>query len=207
MNSYLQRILVPRSPVLARAEEHCARDHIPNIQPEAAQFIRVLLQMQGARRMLELGTAYGYSALHWCEAAPAANIVTIELDAGRAAIARSYFAAAGVADRVQLLEGDAGQLVPQLEGRFDVVFIDAAKGQYRLFFEQVLEKTRSGGLIVTDNVLFRGYVAAEDDRLIEPRYLKMVEKIRAFNRFISDHPACNTSIVPIGDGIAISRKI
>jgi caffeoyl-CoA O-methyltransferase len=163
--------------------------------------------MQGARRMLELGTAYGYSALHWCEAAPAANIVTIELDVGRAAIARSYFAAAGVADRVQLLEGDAGQLVPQLEGRFDVVFIDAAKGQYRLFFEQVLEKTRSGGLIVTDNVLFRGYVAAEDDRLIEPRYLKMVEKIRAFNRFISDHPACNTSIVPIGDGIAISRKI
>lgn len=207
METYLQTLLQPRSPLLAELEQHCERDRIPNIQPEAAQFIRLLLQMHGAQRMLELGTAYGYSALHWCEAAPAAQLVTIELAAERAAIARGYFARARVEQRVQLLEGDAGQLVPHLEGKFDVVFIDAAKGQYRLFFEQALEKTRSGGLIITDNVLFRGLVAAEDDQLIEPRHRKMIEKIRAFNRFICEHPQCTTSIVPIGDGLAVSLKI
>ena len=208
MEQYLQSLVGVSSEHIARLEKICEDEHIPNIQPLAAHLIRTLLQVRPIKRILEIGTAYGYSALHWCEAAPLAELVTIELDASRAARARQTFAEAHVASRVQLLEGDAGQLVPHLAGLFDVVFIDAAKGQYRLFLDEALKKVPIGGLIITDNVLFRGLVAQneQEDEQIEKKHRNLVRKIREYNQYIVNHPQCSTSIVPIGDGLAITVK-
>lgn len=187
-------------------EELCREHRIPNLQPEAAQLIRQLLQLRNVRRILEIGTAYGYSALHWCEAVPQAELVTIERDAVRAAEARRQFEQAGVADRVQLLEGDARHLIAGLSGSFDFVFIDAAKGHYRDFFDLSLDKLSDNGLIVSDNVLFRGMTTLSDDSDVDPRYRKMVAALRRFNEYICRHPQCTTSLLAIGDGLAVTTR-
>jgi predicted O-methyltransferase YrrM len=205
LEQYLHTMVAPRSPLLARVEQHCTHDNIPNIAPAGADFVRSLLHIHGARRILEIGTAYGYSALHWCEAAPWAQLVTVEIDAARAAVAQSYFAEAGVRERVQLFVGDALDVLQQgsVGGTFDFVFIDAAKGKYLAFFQAVLPLLSPRALIVSDNVLFRGLVAAPDEQ-IEPRHRSLVQRIREYNEYLLQHPRLLTTIVPVGDGLAVS---
>lgn len=204
IDDYLTKLIPPRCALLSRLEEEAAEEGIPIIQLPAAQVLRTLLLLHEPRTILEVGTAIGYSAIWLAEAAPHARIVTMEIDQERIGRARRNFAEAKLTDRIELIEGDATAGLPP-EYQFDCLFIDAAKGQYRTFLDLYLPRLRDGGLMICDNVLFRGLIAAPDEA--SKRQRPMVEKLDRFNRFLMEHPQLQTSIIPVGDGLAVSLKV
>lgn len=195
--------------VFAAQEAEAIRDGVPILNKTSVAFLRWTVQLRQPQRMLEVGTAIGYSGLHLLQASPTATLVTLELDEQRAQRARAYFADAQVEHRVHLIEGDANNTLDQVrtleEGSagFDFVFIDAAKGAYMTFLEKAVAMCRPGALIVSDNILFRGLVA-EQPEAIHRRHRNMVEKIRTYNQLLMQDERFDTVIVPIGDGLALS---
>lgn len=203
IEQYIDELVPARSELLMRLEKEAAEEGIPIIQLASARFLRVLMMIHRPKSILEVGTAIGYSTIWLAEAAEQTTIVTMELDKERSARARVNLKQAGLNDRVTLVEGDATQGLP-FECSFDCLFIDAAKGQYHKFLELYLPMLNEGGLVITDNILFRGLVATPEEAT--KRHKPMVEKIRSYNQFLMEHPQLETSIVPIGDGIAVSVK-
>lgn len=203
IEQYIEDLIPPRSPLLQRLEKEAAGEGIPIIQLSSAQLLRMLLLIHQPKSILEVGTAIGYSTIWLAEAAPDARIVTMEMDQERIARARANFSEAGLTDRIELIEGDATLGLP--EGyQFDCLFIDAAKGQYQKFLNTYLPLLSNGGIVITDNILFRGLVAAPEEA--SKRLRPMVEKIQGYNALLMAHPQLETSIIPICDGIAVSVK-
>lgn len=195
--------------VFAEQEAEAMRDGVPILNKTSVAYLRWLVQLRQPKRMLEIGTAIGYSGLHLLQASPTATLITLELDSERAAHARGYFKAAGVNERVTIVEGDANETLDTLrdleafgEG-FDFVFIDAAKGAYATFFEKAIAMSVPGALLVSDNILFRGLVA-EEPTAVHRRHRGMVQKIKSYNEMLIQDERLNTVIVPIGDGFALS---
>jgi predicted O-methyltransferase YrrM len=188
-------------------EEKAKVDRIPIMDPIGINFLMQLIRLNKPQRILEIGTAIGYSALRMNEAYPEASITSIERDEIRYQQAVENIAKLGKVDNIQLIYGDALEELVHLaeaEHAFDCVFIDAAKGQYMKFFELAVPLLSKNGFIISDNVLFRGYVM--DPTFEHPRYTKMVEKIRVYNEWLANHPMFFTTILPIGDGVAISYR-
>lgn len=176
--------------------------NLPLIEAEVGNLLNLLVKISGAERILELGTAVGYSTL-WLAQDFDGEIVTIELKEREAEAARANFAQFGY-ENIEVKEGDALEIMPDLEGEFDMVFIDAAKGQYLNFLEESLELIKTGGLIIADDVLFKGMIA--DDRFYHPRYDTLTKRLRQYVERIMDSPELDSTIIPLGDGVAISRK-
>jgi caffeoyl-CoA O-methyltransferase len=200
--AYLDRLLPPRDPLLREMEDQGARENVPISDPEVGRLLGVLARATGARRILEIGTAIGYGALCLARGAPEARVVTIDKDPERLATARGYLERAGVASRVELIEGAALDVLYRLEGPFDFVYIDAVKTEYRRYLDLVLPRLRVGGLIVVDNLLWGGLVAAppeEDDR--------DADALRAFNGYLMMHPQLQSVVLPLGDGLGLATKI
>jgi predicted O-methyltransferase YrrM len=189
---------------IARTGE--ARD-LPLVDAEVGALLRVLGTAIGATRMLEIGTAIGYSGIWLAGALPEAGgmLLTIEMNADRAREARENFARAGFGDRVNVMVGDAARLVAKVAGPFDLIFQDGDKKQYLPMLDRLVDLLRPGGLIVTDNVLWNGEVipgfaqAPEHDP-------EDTRAIADFNVRLAVHPRLVTSIVPLRDGVAISVK-
>ncbi len=188
---------------IARAGE---QQGLPLVDAEVGGLLRVLATAVGATRILEIGTAIGYSGI-WLAAALPANgtLVTMARDRTRAAQARENFVQAGVADRVTVMIGDALLMLAKVAGPFDLIFQDGDKRMYLPMLDRLVELVRPGGLIVTDNVLWDGEVVpgfiAEATRKAED-----TRAITEYNERLSRHPRLMTSIVPIRDGVAISVK-
>lgn len=188
---------------IARAGE--ARQ-LPLIDAEVGALLRVLVAATGARRVLEIGTAVGYSGIWMAGALPADGmLLTMERDADRVREARENFTRAGVAARVNVMTGDAGLLVNKVAGPFDLIFQDGAKPLYVPMLDRLVSLLRPGGLLVTDNVLWDGEVV--------PGYVAQPERdatetaaIAEYNRRLASDPRLLTSIVPLRDGVAISLK-
>jgi caffeoyl-CoA O-methyltransferase len=199
---YLERLLPPREPVLREMEEQAAREDIPISDPEVGRMLSILARATGARLILEIGTAIGYGALCLARGAPEARIVSIDTDPERLAMARSYLERAGVAGRVELVEGPALEVLQRLPGPFDLVYLDAVKTEYRRYLDQVLPGLRIGGLVVCDNLLWSGRVAAgaeDEDR--------DTDALRAFNGYLMMHPQLQAVVLPVGDGLGLAAKI
>ena len=205
IKQYIAGLLPERNALIKQLEMTARDEKIPVLQSESVQFLRLLLQIINPQNILEIGTAIGYSALHMAEAAANARIITLEIDPERARRARLHFSQAKVADRVEVIEGDALETIPRLKQNFDFVFLDAAKGKYAEFFALVFPLLAPGGVLLTDNVLFRGMVALDDDD-IDKKYRNMVQKLKKFNKLLATHPDLDTAFVPVGDGLAVSRK-
>ncbi|WHX27589.1 O-methyltransferase [Virgibacillus halodenitrificans] len=205
VKSYLNEIL-PASPDWAKKLEGEAREnHVPIMDRVSMNFVMQLIRIKKPKRILEIGTAIGYSALRMVEASPETKVVTIEKDEVRYQQALNNIKANNKEDRIRVLLGDALEKLKGLEDNsFDFIFIDAAKGKYRDFFILSERLLVNDGLIISDNVLFRGYVAKPEEA--HRRHEKMVEKIRVYNEWLFKHTNFSTSIVPIGDGVAISLK-
>jgi len=191
--------------VLQRLEKEAEEEAIPIIQLAGASLLRLLCALLQPRSILELGTAIGYSAIHLAEAAQEARIVTIEIDEARAARAEGNIREAGVAKRIELIRGDALDHLPRLSEPFDLIFIDAAKGKYGQFLDEAVRLCRSGGIIVTDNILFRGLVARPPEE-VDRRHRSTVRRIREYNELLQRHPELTTTFLAIGDGMAVSIK-
>ena len=199
--SYLERILPPRDPLLREMEELAAREDIPISDPEVGRLLGVLARMTGARRILELGTAIGYGAICLARGAPEARVVTIDKDPARLATARGFLERAGVIDRVDLIEGAALDVLPRLQGPFDLVYVDAVKTEYRRYLDLILPNLRIGGAVGFDNLLWKGRVAVppeEDDR--------EADALRAFNGYLMIHPQLLSVLLPFGDGFGLATK-
>ena len=203
--AYLDRLLPPRDPLLREMEGVAADEGIPIAAPELGRLLEVLARAGGARRILEIGTAIGYGTLCLARGAPAARVVSIDPDAGRLARARGYLERAGVADRVELIEGAALDVLPTLAPPFDLAYVDALKREYRRYLDLLLPRLRVGGLVVVDNLLWGGKVAdppddpsAEDD--------PDADALRAFNGYLMIHPQLAAVVVPLGDGVGLATK-
>lgn len=199
---YLERLLPPRDPLLREMEERAAREDIPISDPEVGRLLGILARATGARLILEIGTAIGYGALCLARGAPEARVVTIDTDPQRLAEARAYLERAGVADRVELVESAALEVLPRLAGPFDMAYVDAVKKEYRRYLDLLLPKLRVGGLVALDNLLWKGRVAEPPDA-DDPD----ADALRAFNGYLMMHPQLQSLVLPFGDGLGLATKI
>ncbi|PLT30903.1 O-methyltransferase [Peribacillus deserti] len=208
VEEYLQSLIPNTSDLFAGMEQFAAEHNVPIMDKLGMEALLQFLRLHQPSRILEVGAAIGYSALRMADALPGATIVTLERDEERAARAREYIEAAGKQDTIRLVEGDALLSFKEVEscGPFDAIFIDAAKGQYRKFFEIYEPLLNQNGIIITDNVLFRGLVAVDESEIEQRRIKSLVRKIKDFNDWLMSNPSYNTVILPIGDGVAISKQ-
>ncbi|MGD6853726.1 O-methyltransferase [Bacillus infantis] len=206
VHGYIEGLIPERPGLFLEMEEYAKENGVPIMELPGIEALLQLLRIQKPERILEVGAAIGYSALRMSFAIPDAHIVTIERDEERIETARGYFRAADRGDQITLLAGDALELEGETlkYGSYDAVFIDAAKGQYKKFFEIYARQLSDGGLIITDNVLFKGLVC--ESEIENKRIRSLVKKISEFNAWLMNHPDYDTVILPVGDGIAISKK-
>jgi predicted O-methyltransferase YrrM len=184
-------------------QDYAAKYHVPIISMEGAELLVRTVTNSKPLSILEIGTAIGYSTLKIAESMPDdAKIVTIELDPERVETARFFIKQSGAEDRIQLLTGDAGGILSNLNEIFDLVFIDAAKGQYLDYFKKIETKLSYRAVVIADNVLFRGYV--DSDAVPPRRYRTIVKRLREYLQYVSNHPHFETNLFRIGDGVAIS---
>lgn len=206
--NYLAEILPIQQEWVQELEEQANSGRVPIMDSVGIHFVMQLIQMKRPDKILEVGTAIGYSALRMLEANPNASIITIEKDLERYEQAIQNINQLNGRNQIEVIHGDALEVLLELSNhghRFDLIFIDAAKGQYSRFFELAEPMLNKNGIIISDNVLFRGYIADPVD--VPKRYTKMVEKIRNYNEMLMNHRKFTTSIIPVGDGVAVSYKI
>ena len=194
---------------LCSLEQYASEHRVPIMEKESMNFLTQLIRIHQPASILEIGTAIGYSALRMHEVQPMATITTIEKSDAMYQLAVENIKTKQKVNKIEIIHGDALQSIEKLISRgdtYDFIFIDAAKGQYKKFFTLVEPLIQSGGIIVCDNILFKGYVAnpAKSDNV---RLQKLANKIRSFNEWVMEQPNYHSSIIPIGDGISISVKI
>lgn len=207
VTQYLRGTLPIQEDWVHKLEQQAKKDHVPIMEPVSMHYVMQLIRLKQPKHILEIGTAIGYSALRMVEAYPEATIITIEKDEQRYNQAITNINDVQKQAQIKVIYGDALEKIEALataNEKFDFIFIDAAKGQYKRFFELANPLLTKGGLILSDNVLFRGYVA--NPETTPKKYKKMVEKLIDYNDFLTQHPDFMTTIVPIGDGVAISLK-
>ncbi|UKS64136.1 O-methyltransferase [Rossellomorea marisflavi] len=203
---YIESIVLDRSDLLQEMEAYAEENGVPIMELVGIEALLGMLRIQQPKRILEVGTAIGYSALRMAEALPDTTIVTLERDEERYEKAQEFLGRSSARDRVITLFGDALELQEDVKqhGPYDAVFIDAAKGQYRKFFDSYSEMLTPEGVVYSDNVLFKGLVAEE---VVEQKRIRnMVKKLQDYNKWLMGHPEYDTSILPVGDGVAISKK-
>jgi caffeoyl-CoA O-methyltransferase len=209
---YLERLLPPRDALLREMEEVAAREDVPISDPEVGRLLTVLARAAGARRIVEVGTAIGYGAICLARGAPEAKVISIDNDPARLVAARGYLERAGVADRVELIEGAALDVLSTLAGPFDLAYVDAVKREYRRYLDLLLPRVRVGGTLVFDNLLWRGHVAeppdgeADEGGADEGGDDENADHLRAFNGYLMIHPQLAAAVLPLGDGVGVAAK-
>ncbi len=204
ITEYIRGLLPERKGQLAAMEIEAAAEesYVPIAEPETAQFLRVLISITGAKKILEIGTGMAYSAIVMAGCRDDIEITTIERYDKVAARARVNVQNAGLADRITILEGDAADILPTLTGEYDMVFLDAAKGQYLAFLPVLKSLLKKGGLLVSDNVLYKGMTASRE--LLIRRKITIVKRLRMFLKALYEDESLETSVLPLGDGVALS---
>lgn len=190
------------NPIFAKMQEKALNDHRPIVSTDSGIFLHLLTKITNAKKILEVGCNIGYSAMWFATAlGDDGHLDTLELDPEIAKQAQEYFNEAGVDKKVTIHIGSAIETIPQMGGEYDILFIDAAKQQYKNYVELALPKLKKGALILVDNVLWSGKVARE----AEPDD-KITKALKSFNEYFSNHPDIETTILTIGDGLALGIK-
>ena len=204
--AYINSLDCGNSDICNTIEKEAIADEVPIIRKEMGNLLKVLLQLVQPERILEVGTAVGYSSILMSENMPEnCKITTIENYDKRIPVAKNNFKRAGKEDVITLIEGDALEVLKTLEGPYDFIFMDAAKGQYINYLSDVKRVLRKGGLLISDNILQEGeivesrYAVTRRNRTIHTRIREYVYELTHSEDFV-------TSIVPIGDGITLSVK-
>jgi len=205
--SYIHSLERANSDILTEIEEFAHNNDVPIIRKEMESFLRVLLEVKKPVRILELGTAVGYSAILMSECiGDGAIIDTIENYEKRIIIARDNIARAGKNHVINLIEGDALEVIGKMEEKYDFIFMDAAKAQYINYLPHIVRLMNKGAVIVTDNVLQEGDII-QSRYIVERRDRTIHSRVREFIYEVKNHSQLETSIIPIGDGITMSVRI
>lgn len=206
MVAYINSLDMGNTPFLEKIQEEALKDRVPIIRREMQSFLKMLLALKRPARILEVGTAVGFSTLLFCEYAPeGAHVTTIEKYEKRIPIARENFRRAGKEQQITLLEGDASEVLKDLDQSFDFIFMDAAKGQYIHFMPEVLRLLADGGTLVSDNVMQDGDII-ESRFAVERRNRTIHARMREYLYELKHKEGVVTSILPLGDGVAVSTK-
>ena len=205
--TFINSMETENSKILEAIESEALSTYVPIIRKEMQSFLKVLLTIQKPMRILEVGTAVGFSALLMSEYAPAGcEITTIENYEKRIPIARNNFKRAGKESQITLLEGDAMEVLPTLDEPYDFIFMDAAKGQYIHYMPEVMRLLKTGGTLVSDNVMQDGSIRASRFA-VERRDRTIHSRMREYLYELKHHEELLTSIIPLGDGVAVSVKL
>lgn len=200
---YLRDLIPARKGLLKEMEDYANKHEVPISQPETIRLLEFLTALTGAENILEVGCAIGYSAICMVKAG-AKHVDTIEVSEEMAAKAKENFKKADLADQICLFVGDAKTILPTLNSRYDLIFIDAAKAQYNEFFPHCMRMLKPGGLLVSDNVLYKGMTAT--DELMQRRKITIIKRLRNYLSMLSSHEELSTSVLPVGDGVALSLR-
>ena len=205
--SYIHSLEKSNTPLLEEMEKYAKEHNVPIIRKEVESFLRVMINIKKPKRILEIGSAIGYSAILMSECIDKdAKIITIENYEKRIDIAKANFAKANAEDKITLIEGDALIEIPKLEEEFDFVFMDAAKGQYINFLPEVMKVLKKDGVLISDNIFQEGdliesrYAVTRRDRTIHHR-------MRDFLYTVKNMPELETTLIPLGDGLTMSIKL
>ena len=188
---------------LEKIKQKALEEHIPIIMDDTLEVIEKQLKEKPPKRILEIGAAVGYSAMCFSEfLADGGKIDTIERDEERIKEAKINFKNVGVEEKIKLYEGDAVEILPTLNEKYDMVFIDAAKGKYPFFLKESLRMIKENGIIFADNILYKGYVMSDYNK---HKQRTAVRNLREYIKEVSENPNLETEILEVGDGLAISR--
>lgn len=206
ISTFISSFDTENTPFLEELEQYAKKTDVPIIRPQVQNLLKLFLAMKEPKTILEVGTAIGFSALLMSEYGPRdCHITTIEKYEVRIPIARENFKKAGKEKEITLIEGDATQILKELTGPYDMIFMDAAKGQYIHFLPDILRLLPTGGILISDNVLQDGdvlqsrYAVTRRDRTIHSR-------MREYLYELTHHEGLQTDILPIGDGVTVSVK-
>jgi len=206
ITTYIRKTINRNEGILKELERYAEKNHVPIVQPEVARLITVLGNIQKPGRILEIGTAIGYSAILMTSfLKQGGKIDTIERYEKMAEKARENIKMAGKEDTINIIIGDAMDVLACLDKQYDMIFVDAAKGQYPEFLPHCMRMLVKGGLLISDNVLYQGMVAT--DELVVRRKKTIVTRLRNYLTTICNSDELETCIIPIGDGVAVSYKV
>ncbi len=203
IENYVYSLYRQENEQLVRMREMAERTLVPIITRDMERFLYTLCRICRPGKILEIGTAIGYSAICFAQAAPDAVITTIENRERSVHKARANVKEAGLEERIRVIHGDAAEVLPEIEGVFDLVFIDAAKGQYHRFFELCRKNMTAGTIIVSDNVLYKG-MPCDESFIPQRRHKTIARRMDEYLRFLTESEELETSLLAIGDGVALS---
>ena len=206
MVTYIRSLERPENPVIEAIEQEALDSFVPILRKETQSFLKVMMLMNRPARVLEVGTAVGFSAILMSEYLPeGSHITTIENYEKRIPIARNNFKRAGKEEQITLIEGDALEVMKTLEGPYDFIFMDAAKGQYIHYMPETVRLLSDGGILMSDNVLQDGDII-ESRFAVERRNRTIHSRMRDYLYELKHSDVLETSIIPLGDGVALSIK-
>ncbi len=189
---------------LEKIKQKALEEHIPIIMDDTLEVIEKYLKENKPHKILEIGTAVGYSAICFTEIlAEDGQIDTIERDTQRVKEAKENIKKAEVENKINIYEGDAVEILPTLKNKYDVIFIDAAKGKYPFFLKEALRMLNENGIIFADNILYKGYVMSDYNK---HKQRTAVRNLREYIKEVNENPELETEILEVGDGLAISKK-
>jgi predicted O-methyltransferase YrrM len=207
VDAYLGSLHPPIDHVLEAIEAEGRTQSLPLVQPASARLLRSLVIATGARRVLEIGTCIGYSAIWMAQVLPADGmLITLEADAERAAIARGNIERADLAERISVIVGDAERYLHKVAGPFDLVFQDSDKQRYEAMLDRLVTLLRPGGVLATDNILWNGEVV-EGHVSVPQRDPADTVALRRYNARLASDSRLITTFLPVGDGVALSVKL
>jgi predicted O-methyltransferase YrrM len=204
-HQYLNQFKDQDDPLIKEMEKYADEHHIPILHWQSAAFMEILIRIIKPKRVLEIGTAIAYSSIRIARNLKKKGIVqTIEKSKDNIVLAKGYIKKSGVEEKIKILAGNAFEIMPELEKKYDFIFLDADKNEYSKLFELSIMLLKKGGVIMVDNLLWGGHVAAEK---VPAKCKTSTEDIRNFNKEFVANSRLKASIIPVGDGLGIGVKI
>ena len=205
MEQYLRQLIPSNTGILKDLEEFALENGTPIVQKETAKFLELMITINRPKKILELGTAIGYSAILMNNAsAGLSEITTIERDEKMIELAKANIEKYELQDKITILKGDCLEVLENLQEEYDMIFMDAGKGHYNHFLPHCLRLLKKQGVLIADNVLFRGMVASKE--LVQRRKITIVKRMRSYLELVSSNDELITSVIPMGDGISVTVR-
>lgn len=205
MESYIRDLIPEKQGLLKELKNFAESNSVPIVQKETANLLEFFMSLKKPERVLELGTAIGYSAILMAEASNRKAIIdTVERDPNMILMARENVKKHDYDKNINIIEGDCLEVLEKLQNQYDIIFMDAGKGHYNHFLPHCLRLLKSDGIIIADNVLFRGMVASKE--LVKRRKITIVKRMRSYLELVSKDETLITSVLPMGDGIALTKR-
>ena len=205
MEDYIRGLIPERTGILKEIEDFARENGVPIVQKETGVFLEFITSMKKPKKILELGTAVGFSSILMYESAGTEpDIITIERDENMIEMAKINLDRFNLTDKISIEQGDCLEVLERLDDKFDLIFMDAGKGHYNHFLPHCLRLLKEDGIIVADNVLFRGMVASQE--LVKRRKITIVKRMRTYLDLVTQDESLITSVIPMGDGIAVTKR-